>query len=497
MSFNTMKITWNCQRDAVHALLTGLFCLGLSEPAFSADTGHPTPALFINPVNPRLVNDVSIHGLTFTVASSEADPEKGDHFHSLPTDLTPGSAEVGRLRGEELRGHSEFRLDESPRALRATLEFELLELAGRFDGINRFPFTGSIALEAYNPDRPPGAELSAFEAETVATINLWPTSDFQPQAKIRANVSDIVRDFINEGRPVLGLRLRCAPLPPSHSGAVTFHAFTLLLEPLVEFTDPNLEMAIRAALSIPDGEIAASQLNDLTSLNVPNLGIAQLSGLEFAESLSSLDLSNNLIAEISPLQHLIQLEELYLQGNLITEISALLSLESLRDTSEEGLRIDDNLLDISPGSSQRHIIKDLQLRPELTVRFRPQNLIDSDDDRLDDRFEELIITANPNDPITTLIDVLPEDDFDGDGHTNREEFRRFSDPVDPARFGLPGDLDNDQRVTVLDLIRLQAHRQGHWVSPDQEPYADTNLDGFINVTDRDAVLESILTRFPE
>ena len=485
----TNRSTW---WDLTWIWLIGRLCFDSSTSDLVADT-TPSP-VGGQSTTAHSVNEVTSQGLTFTVATSEADLEKGDHFHSLPTDLDSGFAEVGRLRGEELRGHSEFLLDGPPRPLRATLEFKLLAAAGRFDGINRFPFDGTMALEAYHPSRSPGATLSAFDEDTVTTLRTWSTSDFQPQVAIRLNLSDIVTESLNGGHAVLGLRLRCDPLPASHSGAMTFHAFTLLLENLVEFRDSNLERAIRSALSIPDGEITAGQLANLSSLVAPELGIAQLGGLEHALSLRSLDLSHNLIADLSPLQRLIHLEHLSLQGNLITELSPLIDFLALRDTSVEGLRLDNNLLDIAPGSTQRLIIETLQQLPTLTVRFRPQNLIDSDSDGLDDRFEEIIITTDPNDSARTLADVLPNDDFDGDGHTNREEFRRFSDPTDPARFGRAGDLDGDERVTILDLIRLQSHWQGRPISPDQEPFADTNLDDLINATDQDAILDAILAR---
>lgn len=48
---------------------------------------------------------------------------------------------------------------------------------------------------------------------------------------------------------------------------------------------------------------------------------------------------------------------------------------------------------------------------------------DLDGDGMADSFEQGIIAANPTDGINTIIDVLPQDDFDGDGTDNLTEFR--------------------------------------------------------------------------
>ena len=63
------------------------------------------------------------------------------------------------------------------------------------------------------------------------------------------------------------------------------------------------------------------------------------------------------------------------------------------------------------------------------------NAEDSDNDGLPDTFERQIISVNPNDEITILADVLPEDDFDRDGLTNSEEYANGMDPTDPDTDG--------------------------------------------------------------
>ena len=66
---------------------------------------------------------------------------------------------------------------------------------------------------------------------------------------------------------------------------------------------------------------------------------------------------------------------------------------------------------------------------------------DLDGDGLPDTFERLIIDADDGDAITTLEDVLPGDDFDGDSYSNHDEWRNNTDPTTPdAPASLPGPL---------------------------------------------------------
>lgn len=66
-------------------------------------------------------------------------------------------------------------------------------------------------------------------------------------------------------------------------------------------TDTNLLTAVRTALSKPSGDITASDMLNLTSLQASNKGIADLTGLEYATNLMDLDVSFNSITNLSPL----------------------------------------------------------------------------------------------------------------------------------------------------------------------------------------------------
>jgi hypothetical protein len=56
---------------------------------------------------------------------------------------------------------------------------------------------------------------------------------------------------------------------------------------------------------------------------------------------------------------------------------------------------------------------------------------DIDEDNLPDDWEQQIVDYNLNDEITTIEQVLPEDDFDEDTHTNQSEYTNGTDPTDP------------------------------------------------------------------
>jgi len=60
---------------------------------------------------------------------------------------------------------------------------------------------------------------------------------------------------------------------------------------------------------------------------------------------------------------------------------------------------------------------------------------DGDGDGLPDSWEQQIIDADPNDAIVTIADVLPSDDFDGDGANNDVEYANGISPTNPDSDG--------------------------------------------------------------
>jgi hypothetical protein len=65
----------------------------------------------------------------------------------------------------------------------------------------------------------------------------------------------------------------------------------------VTIPDPALLAALRTALAKPTGDITNADLLTLTTLRVANLGIADLSGLEYASNLRILDIRRNSFAD--------------------------------------------------------------------------------------------------------------------------------------------------------------------------------------------------------
>ncbi|WP_411679131.1 cell wall-binding repeat-containing protein [Clostridium thailandense] len=97
-----------------------------------------------------------------------------------------------------------------------------------------------------------------------------------------------------------------------------------------EFKDKQLEKLIRDKVGIHDRELHYSDLKDITSLDLSNQGIDDLTGLDNCSNLKSLDLSYNQITDVLPLLKLYYLEDLNLSHNEIEDISYLSNLRELK-----------------------------------------------------------------------------------------------------------------------------------------------------------------------
>lgn len=98
---------------------------------------------------------------------------------------------------------------------------------------------------------------------------------------------------------------------------------------VVQFTDANLEAAVRETIDMPEGPIAPSDVQWLIYLDLSARNIEDLTGLEYLINLTWLTLRNNQVSDISVVASLANLEELELGSNQITDISPLTDLTNL------------------------------------------------------------------------------------------------------------------------------------------------------------------------
>ena len=74
------------------------------------------------------------------------------------------------------------------------------------------------------------------------------------------------------------------------------------------FQDENLERLVRDSLNIYDQKIRQSDIADVTSIQLENYNIKDITGLENFKNLKKLDMSGNVIGDIQPLASLQSLE---------------------------------------------------------------------------------------------------------------------------------------------------------------------------------------------
>ncbi len=141
-----------------------------------------------------------------------------------------------------------------------------------------------------------------------------------------------------------------------HGAAAVLWVVVAILAPavsqaaIVTFPDPNLEAAIRAAISKPTGDILDTDLVGVgfTTLNAFGAGISDLTGLEYCTDLMMLYLDRNYsISDLSPLSGLTSLTNLSLYYNSISDLSPLSGLTSLTRLDLYG----NSISDLSPMSA--------------------------------------------------------------------------------------------------------------------------------------------------
>ncbi|MEA3401165.1 MAG: FlgD immunoglobulin-like domain containing protein [Armatimonadota bacterium] len=114
---------------------------------------------------------------------------------------------------------------------------------------------------------------------------------------------------------------------------------------VVDFPDPNLEAAIRAAIGKPLGQVHQVDLLNLTVLDAPDLAPSD---------------DANDIVDLTGLEHCIDLQELGLQDHLIADLAPLVANAGL--SSGDTVLLDGNSLDLSVGSSAYRDVETLRDR---------------------------------------------------------------------------------------------------------------------------------------
>ncbi|MYA98488.1 hypothetical protein F4X90_02240, partial [Candidatus Poribacteria bacterium] len=130
---------------------------------------------------------------------------------------------------------------------------------------------------------------------------------------------------------------------PNISEPLLFTATTIPHSKQVIVRDGNLRAKIMETLGKPfDETLTITDMLQLRTLTADDIGIYDLTGLEYATNLTSLSLQNNKIANVLSLITLTQLTTLDLRNNWISDVSPLTSLVHLKNG--QGLFLEGNRL---------------------------------------------------------------------------------------------------------------------------------------------------------
>ncbi len=109
----------------------------------------------------------------------------------------------------------------------------------------------------------------------------------------------------------------------------------------ITFKDTNFEKMVRNKIGKTTGDIYKSDVEKITSLDVHDENISDISGIENFTSLQTVYLTNTQISDISALKGLTNLQYLNLHDNPISDIGALKGLTNLKSLSLANSKVSD------------------------------------------------------------------------------------------------------------------------------------------------------------
>ena len=108
----------------------------------------------------------------------------------------------------------------------------------------------------------------------------------------------------------------------------------------VHIPDANLREAIAEALGkASNAVITTEDMATLIELNAENMGISDITGLEFATNLTVLRIGHNPISDLSPIAKLTKMREIYFNDTEVSDLSPLASLRDLEVINASQTRI--------------------------------------------------------------------------------------------------------------------------------------------------------------
>ena len=114
-----------------------------------------------------------------------------------------------------------------------------------------------------------------------------------------------------------------------------------------------IEAAIRKAAKKPTGELTKADLEKVTRLDLFDIQLTDLKGLEKLTRLTELGLGSNQLTDLKGLEKLTNLETLYLEDNQLTSVKGLEKLTKLTR-----LDLVNNQLTSVKGGGEAHEVKE-------------------------------------------------------------------------------------------------------------------------------------------